>query len=285
MITFALAIPHAPHKPGRTESLRRLGSMLGLELSFSGGSGHGIAQRSGIDFMYRVFAEREPHWEWSKRLWRWGLETKADYLVQLQDDVLVPENFFPALRALLTTHPSGVTALMGIHPLARELARMGGRMHRTRAWLLGNGYVLSKHFLAEFCPWVERNEARARICSEDSLINAFCVETARDIFHPIPSLVDHDLSVPSTWGADNNGHRSATVSWKNFMPAEIEHPGFWSHPGEIRLLLDSLRPHCWFCMQEEAFISSATTGMHVGPNCFARMAQEAASRMHRSQTA
>lgn len=282
-IKIALAVPHAAHKPGRKESLARLGEMLGLPLLGEGPAGWSTEP---FPLQWRVFSEKEPHWEWSKRLWRWGYESGADYLVQLQDDVMVPANFHKALVALLTAHPTaGIVALMNIHPLAREIGRMGGRMHRTRAWLLGNGYVLSRAILSEFVPWVERNEQKARLYSEDALINAFAAETARDVFHPVPSLVDHDVTVPSTWGADNHGHRTATVSWKNYMPAEIEDPLFWKHPGEIRMLTNALRPFCWFCQNEEAFISSHETGVHIGPNCFARMAHEAAMRMFRSQTA
>jgi len=171
-------------------------------------------------------------------------------------------------------------ALFSPHPLAREIARMGGRWHRTRAWVMGNGYLLSRAFLSEFVPWVIANEARARVTCEDALIGAFCVETARDVFHPLPSIVDHDVSVPSTNGADSTGHRRATVHWSHYMPAELEDPNYWVQPGATRLLAaGECSPRCWFCLAEDAFISSQETGVHIGPACMARMVVEAANRM------
>lgn len=273
--SIKIAIPHAAYRPGRPESLARLRAQLGGD---------------GSD--RRVFADKEPHWKWSLRLWRWGLESGADWLVQLQDDVQVPETFGAAVRAALAAaSPSAqVVALFGIHPLARELARQGQRWHRTRAWLMGNGYALRRDFLAEFVPWVDANEALARVTCEDALINRYCVETGRDVFHTMPSLVEHDLSIASTWGdqakgmgldrPENHGHRKATVSYLDFNPRELTRVDFWQQQGDVRALLDSLGPRCWMCLgQEGAFISSQESGVHLGPQCFAKMAHEAAGRM------
>ena len=81
---LALAIPHAAHKAERKASLERL---------------LGVIRNTVPGDEYRIFSEKEPHWKWSLRLWKWGLETGADFLVQLQDDVVVPENFWGACRA------------------------------------------------------------------------------------------------------------------------------------------------------------------------------------------
>jgi hypothetical protein len=272
MTTIAIAVPHAAHKPGRKESLQRLQEQLG--------------------FAPMVFADREPHWAWSKRIWHWGLESKGAWLVQLQDDMQVPADFLGVATAALSRAPAGadVVALTTIHPIARELARQGHRWHRTRAWLMGNAYALSHAFLAEFVPWVESNEATARVTCEDALINRYCVETGRDVFHTLPSLAEHDLSVPSTWAEqaasmgldrpENHGNRQVTVSFRDYSPQELAREGFWEQQGDIRMLADHLGPRCWFCCgQEMAFISSQESGVHIGPACFAKVAQEAASRM------
>jgi hypothetical protein len=274
MSDFVIAIPHAAHRPERTRSLNRLLSQLGPVPP------------------PRVFAEREPHWQWSLRLWRWGRDSGADWLVQLQDDVQVPATFTSAVRAALGQAPAGaeVVALFGIHPLARELARQGSRWHGTRAWLMGNAYALSRSFLEAFVPWVEANEPIARLTCEDALINRYCVETGRNVLHTMPSLAEHDVALPSTWAEDakrqglddprNHGHRRATVSWLDFSEQELTRASFWQQPQDVRVLLDHLGPRCWFCLGgEPAFISSAESGVHLGPACFARISQEAAQRM------
>ena len=273
--TIAIAIPHASHHAARTVSLNRL-----------------LLQIGNGAVVPRVFADREPHWQWSKKLWRYGLESGAAWLVQVQDDVQVPQTFVWACEAALEGAPTNcdVVALFGIHPLARELARQGQRWYTTRAWLMGNGYALRRSFLETFVPWVEANEETARVTCEDALINRYCVETGRSVFHTMPSLVEHDLSLPSTWGQqaagmgldrpENHGHRKATVSYLDYNEIEIARPDFWHQAGDVRALLDALGPRCWMCLgHEPAFISSQESGVHLGPECFAKMAQEAARRM------
>jgi hypothetical protein len=277
---LALCIPHAAHKPGRHASLTRVLGFLGAEPS-----NDNAIPVTGFD-QARVFSEREPHWKWSLRMWRWGLESGADWLVQLQDDTVLPGNLTAVIEAMLTSMPAndGVIGLMGVHPVGREIARLGGRYYRTRAWLLGNGYMLSRKFLERFIPWVEANEARARVTCEDSFINAFCCENGLDVWHPLPSLVDHDTSIPSTWmldghSADNHAHRRAIVSWKDYSPRELADPDFWKHPGQVKILVDALGPICWFCLNEPAFINSADTGCCLGQQCVAKVVSHACGLM------
>lgn len=265
-------IPHAPHMPGRRESLDRLL----------------LTPR----FSPVVFSEKEPHWSWSRKMWRHGLESGADWLVQLQDDVMVPETFTAACEAMLTSVPEGaeVVAMTTIHPLAREVARQGQRWHTTREWLMGNAYALKASFLRELVPWVEKNEALARVTCEDALINRFCVQTGRSVFHCLPSLAEHDLSVPSTWGdqaramgldrPEEHGHRQTAVSWRDFSPQEITRPEFWVQQQTVRALLDHLGSKCWLCLgKEPAFCIMSDSGIGIGPGCHGKLAQLAAERM------
>lgn len=273
---FCIAIPHAKKKPGRKESLARLLDAIG---------------EVPADVPFKVFDEPGPHWRWSLDMWSWGHETGADYFVTFQDDVTVPTTIIPALRAMLTSAPKGADAmaLFGVHPLAREIARMGGRWHRSHGWILGVSYALSRSFLAEFVPWVRANEAKARVTCEDALANQFCIETGRHVFHCLPSLVEHDLTIPSTWAdqahsmgldrPENHGHRKAVVSWQDYNANEITRADFWHQQGEVRLFPDHLGPVCWFCLKEPAFISSQETGIHVGPNCVGKMVEVACGRM------
>lgn len=275
MTTFAVTIPHAAHRPERKESLDALIKSLLPALD---------------QHAFRVFQDKEPHWQWSLKMWKYALEADRDYLVQLQDDVTVPENFFDVLQAMTEHRKPDVIALIGVHPVAREIARMGGRWHRSRAWLMGNGYMLSRRFLQAFVPWREANEDQARYICEDALINKYAMENGIDVWHPLPSPVVHNLALPTTWGEqakgmgidtpDAHGHRQAVVSWQDFNVKELARADFWHQPGAaVRLLPNNIAPQCWFCLEEPAFISSSETGVHVGPNCFAKMAHVAGSRM------
>jgi hypothetical protein len=274
---LSIGIPHCAARPERRATLARLLDSLGPIPD---------------DMVLKVFDEPGPHWVWSREMWSWGLATDAPWFLQIQDDQVVPPNVLRAVRAMIAGSPAGcdVIGAFAVHPLGREIARQGGRWYRTRAWLMGGMYLFTRSYLKDFVPWVKANEARARVTCEDSLSNFFTNETGRDVFHPCPSLCEHDLSIPSTWmqqatdmGVPDpalHGNRRPTVSYKDFLPSELERAEFWEQPGGlVRLLPDSCGPLCWFCISEPAFISSTETGVHVGPNCFSKMAGVAAQRM------
>ena len=230
---------------------------------------------------YREFSEVEPHPDWSKRMWTWGRDVCAGdptaIALFLQDDVIVPENLYAILQALYSVWPSGIVNLIGAHPVARELARQGGRAYRSRAFLLGLGYSVSADIIPEFVAFRERNEQAARMRSEDSFLALFAVETGRDVLHPMPSLVEHDLSVSSTWSADNHGNRKAIISFRDYSNAEMQRADFWQHPGATRLITDHLGPRCWLCCDpahpeigEQAFMTWEPSGVAIGARCWAR---------------
>lgn len=219
----ATAISHTPWIPARVESLARLLAELGPL---------GRTDLPGTEV--RIFDERAPNWVWSETMWRWGAETQAHHVAFLQDDVEVAPNFWPALHAMLEAVPDQVIGLESAHPEGKSLALEGHRWATTSDYLVGPGYVLPRALLEEFLRW-RRDALRPKAVeeiSEDSLIGLWCWCTGRRVWHPIPTIIDHDTSIESTYGNDAHSCRKPSVTWKDadvldLNPKRLEHVDFW----------------------------------------------------------
>ena len=51
---------------------------------------------------------------------------------------------------------------------------------------------------------------------EDSLLGLWCTVTGRRIWNPLPTIIDHDTELPSTYGHENHAHRRPLVRWDNW---------------------------------------------------------------------
>lgn len=260
---LVLCVPHAAHVESRIPSMERLRGQIG-----------------NWPDPYIEITHKGPHWEWAMKLWEAGRDAcdgdPNSTFITIQDDVTIPENFYDVLQAVFTAVPDKIVAGLTPHAVAREIARGGGRWMRTRSWILGNMYSIPGAMMPEFYDYAERNLASLRMTCEDQFTARFCVETGRDTWHPLPSLVEHDTSVPSTWGADDSMHRRAIVSFRNFDTKDMVRPDWWQPSGRVPLISEHLGPMCWGCFNEQAAITYPS-GMSLGANCaasfFARVTQ------------
>lgn len=261
--TFALAIPHTPWVPERVESMRKLRTALSSDDPNHAGDA------------YREFTDRESNRVWSQKLFRWALSTGATHLLQLQDDAIVAPRFWPILRAMIEAQPNRIIGLEATHPLIPVQHRAGRRWYRDH-WLIGVGYVFPREALVEYVAWCDAHPARVASTNEDSLISEWSYETKRDIWHPIPTIIDHDIGVPSTYG--NDGHhefsmyRRPLVTWREVDSPALEDPAYWrcTEEGAPKLPGPGSQA-CWYCGVEEGKLTSPQTGARVGPQCLAHM--------------
>jgi len=225
--TFALAIPHTPWVPERLESLRRLKTELRI-FDLPPGSRpdgdwyiwdereqHAGRSRGCGVVDYRLFSDREPNWSWSARLWQWGLDSGATHIVQLQDDVQVGPDFWPQLRAMVEAVPDAILGL-------ESVMAIGSPWYTTGDGLIGVGYVIPRDDLRELLnfrdtpSFGEHVDADRLPClrpgsaerlNEDQLIGMFTFSTGRKIWHPVPTIIDHNVDIASTYGNDSHSHR------------------------------------------------------------------------------
>lgn len=252
--TFALGIPHTPWNTDRVVSLGQLAASL-----------------KTYDLKhFKLFEERESYTEWSKKLWGWGVETGASHLLQLQDDVIVAPNFWPAISAMVEAVPDKIIGLQGAHPVYRALSREGHRWARSHAWMVGVGYILPRVDLEELVKFRDIFDGIAHEKTEDEFIAWFCTETGREVWHPIPTLIDHDTDLPSTYahlGNDKHEFRRPTVTWREYGENEITRLDFWEPREETPIVTSPFSKRCWFCQQEPHIIGFRETGAMIGRAC------------------
>ena len=270
--SIALAIPHTPWIPARVESFMRLRDALRLDTRGDHEPEH-----------MRTFSDRESNRVWSQRMFGWALDTGATHLLQLQDDAIVAPRFWPILYAMIEAQPDRIIGLEATHPLIPVQHRAGRRWYRDH-WLIGVGYVFPRVLLEKYVDWCDTQPKRVASTNEDSLISEWSHENGVPIYHPIPTIIDHDLGVPSTYG--NDGHhewsmyRKPLVTWRDVDTPALEDPAYWRVTEDGAPLLPGPGTQaCWYCGKEEGKLTSPTTGARMGPQCLAMMLSHLLGRM------
>jgi hypothetical protein len=253
-LSIALAIPHTPWVGERQQSMARVRAQLG---AWAG--------------PYRELTERATNKVWPRRMWEWMISTGAEWCLSLQDDVLLAPYFDLALRAMIEHVPEGnVLGLSAVHPIGAEVARQTHRWYRTRSWLVGWAYAMRREDLIAFLAWCDKRPDAVAALNEDSLINQWVIETGRSTWHPVPTIVDHDTSIGSTYANDQHAHRRSVVTWRDYSSGSLCDPDFWLPSGEPQLLPLPRPRHCWFCGVREAS-ARAPNGCEICRACVSQL--------------
>ena len=209
-------IAHAPWGAGRKESLERL--------------------RAALDHpRVALFSspEREPAHVWAMRIWRWCAEQDrtgegAHWLI-LQDDVIPHPDLIASVEAVVRA--VGTSRVLCFHtnsPAAPEYARLG-RKWLEAYWLTGPAYLLPRGFAARLCAWCDLHGEAVFVDNEDGACIEWMWSERRPAWHSIPALVQHDVTIASTLGYDNQPMRASLVAqWTG--KAETD-PSFWKVEG------------------------------------------------------
>lgn len=237
-ITFALAIPTTPWIPARVESFNRLCAGLDISVTRVGGPNH--VNITDVCHIAAIFSEKEPNRVWAQKLWRWAASTSATHLVQLQDDVEPSPEFWARLHAMVSANPNVIIGLEAAHPNGPDLNARGDRWYVTNSWLVGVGYVFPMGLLREFLAWCDENPEQVSQHNEDELINVWVSSAngSKQCWHPIPTLIDHDTSIPSTYDNDTHAHRRPTVTWRDgaWSPEQLASAEFWRPQARVKVL-------------------------------------------------
>lgn len=177
---------------------------------------------------------RGPWWLWADQMWHWGAEQEVPHVLFTQDDALAAPDFLTILSAMISARPDDVLALHTAHPAAMILARQGVRWCSTIDGLIGLGYVFPRGLLAEFLKWREEKlkPRGANLFTEDSLINCWLVATGRRALHPIPTVLDHDVSLAS-FAAERTCGRPRVLWSDEFLgwnADDLKRVDFWRGP-------------------------------------------------------
>jgi len=283
--TFALAIPHAPWVKGRVQSILGLLRTLGrtTTVDVAGAMSKAVSPEWAAHCRaFCVFHEKEPCEFWSERIWSWFEAQETSHAVQLQDDTRVPENFWPALSALVQAFPEDVIALHSMHTGARALAREGIHAYTTTDGLVGVGYVIPKSVQPAFRDFRE-NELKPgarHACSEDTVLAMFCMATGRRIVSPCPTILDHDLGVPSSAGPERERQdfRRPAVTWEDLDVlggelADLEKKEYWlagGGPTHLGTFYPAVEASCLMHCRSFTMADAERARMDVCPPRFQR---------------
>lgn len=239
-IKLSLAVTHVPWVPERVAFMARLRAALGLTEAVKhwvdgapeGTEPVGTIIAKGEPLPAPVIAYREERDKgtndvWSGKIWGWSIEqTWADWCAFGQEDVIPMPGFWPAVVAMLEALPddADVVGLQAAHPLIRQLALEGHRWCTSADMLIGPFYFVRRAALEEFLIWRNtklkagwRKPTAQKLpqLTEDTMLGVWALATGRKIWHPIPTLIDHDTSIASTGGNDHHQHRRPVVTWES----------------------------------------------------------------------
>lgn len=253
--TIALGIPTTPWVPERLASMQR------LRVALHPG---GVACDR-----YAEFTERESNAEWSVKLWNWLYSTGADWCLQLQDDVIAAPCFWRALRSMLGALPesAAIVGLSAVHPMAPEMARRGHRWYRTTGMLVGWAYAIRREALGQFLEVREELTRQVGDKCEDVILGTFAARSGYGVWHPCPTIVDHDTSIPSSYANDHHSTRRPQVTWRDFGEGSLTDPEWWKPSGAVEILPMPPQRNCWFCLERGAVSNSAKTGAGICGVC------------------
>ena len=201
---------------------------------------HAKALQADIKRPVVLCTEKAPNHVWSAHMWEDAAETKQPYHLFIQDDVLIAPDFEQCLEAMLTGMPPKLLGLETAHPAARTLMRRGEAWCSTTDGLIGVAYVIEHNTLVDFLEWRQHALAPKAVekITEDTLINLYGVSKGIHILHPVPTIIDHDVEVKSTYGNDHHKYRRPSVTWQDMqwigMQEEwLKDPDYWRlQPGE-----------------------------------------------------
>lgn len=257
---IAVGISHTPWVPERVASYDRLLKSLMAPIP------------AYITTQTRAFTDKAANWQWSAAMWSWAASTDADWCVFLQDDAVIAPDFFRQFEAITKATTSPVIGLQVAHPASVLLAEEGFSSFTTCEAVVGVGYAVRRLALVSFLEWREVELIPGAIVqiTEDTLVGLWAAVTGRNVYHPIPTIVDHDTSIPSTYGNDNHANRHSRVRWDNYMPPEslrtgVPHMGrFYNITPELaRRFVKGLEEHQYAALAQDDGASEARRLVHA----------------------
>lgn len=205
-VKVVLVISHTPWKLERVQSLAR----LRLEL--------GEMPEWVCD--WHLETTRAPNRIWARLQWDRAVELAAfhgaSHVVFMQDDLEPAPAFWRRLKVILAGRPADMVSFHNGQPTAARtcFAKLQPGYTTVDA-LVGQLYAMPTMMLVDALSWLD-NETTARIAniSEDSTLGLFAMTRGHRIFHPVPTIYDHDLEIDSTFNNEEHAYRKPQVTWK-----------------------------------------------------------------------
>ena len=222
--SLSVCLPHCSWIPERRKSLARIQAALHLGPPATWPASlvsPDPGKRPAGFVSYAQFADREPRWEWSRKLWGWCVEQPVTHCLVIADDTMLGPHALATVLAMIEAVPDRAIGLTSQHPTAPKLFHDGTRWYKAASpWLVGWAYLLPRPMLAAFLEWRDvqsRQLLEGDVGADDQLINAFLASKGTTTWHPTLTPFDHDLALDSAMGhpIETKGRRepSTKVPW------------------------------------------------------------------------
>lgn len=236
---LALAIPNCAFDPHRIRSLALLKEKLGIR------NDRDECDRAEVAVFPSVGPT--PNWVWSAKVFDWFESRDSEWSMLIQDDVLpVPGYWDVAEAAISSASAAGAEAFcfFNVIPPAPSFAQQGCNWLTTSDWMVGPNWVVKTSFMRNEFAEFRKKRLRAgwntpgpngRLASglnEDTMLGLALASYGKKIWHPIPSLTDHDTSVASTYGNSGFAFNRASYAWDAWARApravaDLKDPAYW----------------------------------------------------------
>lgn len=261
-VSFNISILHGPG-PEREAALKRLSESLGEDNPGE----------------YTCLVEKGPGPEhaFNGRRWQRALDEAKlmgfTHCVFLDDDVVVCPQFARRVRQVILGAPEKIIGLHAPHPAAKEAWEAGEKWITTSDGTLGPANVIPTPMLERFLHWrgTALRDGALESIDSDVLLGLFCRVHGLKVWHPVPTITDHDTMIVSTFGNENTRGRRSALTWKT-----VPLPESWEQSVPVRHVGD------WFgewCDRNRSWLKQShddpaiyPTGFWSGPNVAAHHA-------------
>ncbi len=182
--------------------------------------------------------------------------TAATHVTVLPDDAILPPGFVQSLKAAIAVKPNDVLCFQANHNGAAQAYADGASWYTTTEGFTAFAGTFPIALLREYLAWYDRSmlmpgtDARdgGRGANGDESVNLWAMSTGRLIHKGLPSLVDHDLDVPSLDGHEDQDKVLRRPVAMATGPATYDGPTVYlgrTYTGNHWDMVYKLRPSAW----------------------------------------
>ena len=151
--------------------------------------------------------------------------TNNDYRLTIQDDAILCDNFsesLPLLEKYMRKHNTDVLSLyVPNHKVLTQKYKEGfsGVTKPAKTFFPCVCYILSPKIQKELLLYSTAGSPKETKHDDDFIVE-YCVKEKIPIFTIIPSMVQHDIGIPSSLGHANTDRRTSRIFEKEFFTTE-----------------------------------------------------------------
>lgn len=137
------------------------------------------------------------------RAWQKGFDSGEDYVLVLQDDVILADDFMNKLSNIQVDMLKSNYLFVSLYSNRKEdteaLAR-GDHYYIAKQWLNEQGVIMDRRILYSYLAYYAKNHLKYKHSWHDQLLQDFCKQYRIDIRVRVPNIVNHRTDVKSSVG-------------------------------------------------------------------------------------